>query len=419
MKDFKIKRYDYEKTRQRRRAVRTALLTVAVVAAALAAGWFLYPPVYDFVTGFQSSQTREEEPGSQTAQEPPAESSSLPAQGAEEETFPQTAAYLPPEVVEDPVRLESALESLSAKGIAGVVFDLKDADGLVRYRSSLELVEENRAQAEGAWDLPEVLARVREAGLVPVGRIYAFRDHTATAHMYDSAVKYMDSEVNWIDDSRDNGGRSWLNPNDGEAQDYVIAIAREAAEAGLPALVLDGVQFPEGVSLHLATYGTAGEPDKSAILAGFLTRARGEVEAAGGRIAVTVNLLSAAGLSDVRYGEDVSALVSAAGGAVVEAMPEQFGNGVTSEELTLTAPALDPYGTLSQAFAACGEALSLEEGEAVMAAMVQAYTSSALEPAVNKTYGPEEIRGQVRAVTEAGIGNILYYHPQGDYSALG
>ena len=419
MKDFKIKRYDYEKTRQRRRAVRTALLTVAVVAAALAAGWFLYPPVYDFVTGFQSSQAREEEPGSQTAQEPPAESSSLPAQGAEEETFPQTAAYLPPEVVGDPARLESALESLSAKGIAGVVFDLKDADGLVRYRSSLELVEENRAQAEGAWDLPEVLARVREAGLVPVGRIYAFRDHTATAHMYDSAVKYMDSEVNWIDDSRDNGGRSWLNPNDGEAQDYVIAIAREAAEAGLPALVLDGVQFPEGVSLHLATYGTAGEPDKSAILAGFLTRARGEVEAAGGRIAVTVNLLSAAGLSDVRYGEDVSALVSAAGGAVVEAMPEQFGNGVTSEELTLTAPALDPYGTLSQAFAACGEALSLEEGEAVMAAMVQAYTSSALEPAVNKTYGPEEIRDQVRAVTEAGIGNILYYHPQGDYSALG
>ena len=144
-----------------------------------------------------------------------------------------------------------------------------------------------------------------------------------------------------------------------------------------------------------------------------------EVEAAGGRIAVTVNLLSAAGLSDVRYGEDVSALISAAGGAVVEAMPEQFGNGVTSEELTLTAPALDPYGTLSQAFAACGEALSLEEGEAVMAAMVQAYTSSALEPAVNKTYGPEEIRDQVRAVTEAGIGNILYYHPQGDYSALG
>ena len=419
MKDFKIKRYDYEKIRQRRRAVRTALLTVAVVAAALAAGWFLYPPVYDLVTGFQSSQVREEEPGSQTAQEPPAESSSLPAQGAEEETFPQTAAYLPPEVMQDPARLESALESLSAKGIAGVVFDLKDADGLVRYRSSLELVEENRAQAEGAWDLPEVLARVREAGLVPVGRIYAFRDHTATAHMYDSAVKYMDSEVNWIDDSRDNGGRSWLNPNDQEAQDYVIAIAREAAEAGLPALVLDGVQFPEGVSLHLATYGTGGEPNKSTILAGFLTRARGEVEAAGGRIAVTVNLLSAAGLSDVRYGEDVSALISAAGGAVVEAMPEQFGNGVTSEELTLTAPALDPYGTLSQAFAACGEALSLEEGEAVMAAMVQAYTSSALEPAVNKTYGPEEIRDQVRAVTEAGIGNILYYHPQGDYSALG
>ena len=34
-------------------------------------------------------------------------------------------------------------------------------------------------------------------------------------------------------------------------------------------------------------------------------------------------------------------------------------------------------------------------------------------------YGPEEIQDQVRAVQEAGIQNLLYYNPQGDYSALG
>ena len=51
--------------------------------------------------------------------------------------------------------------------------------------------------------------------------------------------------------------------------------------------------------------------------------------------------------------------------------------------------------------------------------MIQAYTSTTLEAAVNKTYGPEEIQDQVRAVQEAGIQNLLYYNPQGDYSALG
>ena len=64
----------------------------------------------------------------------------------------------------------------------------------------------------------------------------------------------MDSPVNWIDDSKANGGKPWLNPNDKEAQDYIIALVEEAAGNGLGAILLDGVQFPEGVSLNLATY---------------------------------------------------------------------------------------------------------------------------------------------------------------------
>ena len=141
---------------------------------------------------------------------------------------------------------------------------------------------------------------IRQAGLVPVGRVYAFKDRTATAHMYESAVKYMDSPVNWIDDSKANGGKPWLNPNDKEAQDYIIALVEEAAGSGLGAILLDGVQFPEGVSLNLATYGNTGTLDKSAILADFLARARGAGEGAGGQVATTVNLISAAGLSNVR-----------------------------------------------------------------------------------------------------------------------
>ena len=423
MKDFKIKRYDYERTRKRKRAVKATLLTAVLVAAALAVGWFVYPPVYDFVTNFQLPQPSAGEPGQEdspsgSGEALPESSSSSAPQAEADIAFPQSAAYLPPEVVKDAARLDSALADLSAKGIDGVVFDLKDADGLVHYQSGLELVQTNRAQAETVYDLAQVTARIREAGLVPVGRLFAFEDRTATAHMYDSAVKYMDSEVNWIDDSRDNGGKSWLNPNNREAQDYIIALTEEAVGMGLEAVLLDGVQFPEGVSLNLATYGNTGTLDKSAILTDFLTRARGAAEGAGGYIATTVNLLSAAGLSDVRYGGDVAAVISAAGRAVVEVMPEQFGNGVTSEALTLSAPALDPYASLSQALEACGEVL-LGDGEVELAAMIQAYTSTTLEAAVNKTYGPEEIQDQVRAVQEAGIQNLLYYNPQGDYSALG
>lgn len=436
MKDFKIKHYDYGRTQQRKQGRRAVVVTLLMTAAALAVGWFAYPPVYEMVTGYEALLSQRQDPGpSQPATpqpEPSSVSSSQEEPGGEEmAVFPQSAAYLPPEVVEDKALREAALASMKQKGMDGVIFDLKDQQGMVRYQSGLELVESNRAQAERAYPLPEVIEEIRQAGLVPVGRVYAFKDRTATAHMYESAVKYMDSPVNWIDDSKANGGKPWLNPNDKEAQDYIIALVEEAAGNGLGAILLDGVQFPEGVSLNLATYGNTGTLDKSAILADFLARARGAGEGAGGQVATTVNLISAAGLSNVRYGDDVGKVLEAAGLAVVEVMPEQFGSGVTTETLTLSSPALAPYDTVSQALAACREVLFPGSGDEdqdqedtpvetpVLAAVVQAYTSQSLSESANKVYGPQEIQDQVRAVQEVGIQRVFYLDPTGGYEAIG
>ena len=436
MKDFKIKHYDYGRTQQRKQGRRAVVVTLLMTAAALAVGWFAYPPVYEMVTGYEAllSQRQDPDPSQPVTPqpEPSSVSSSQEEPGGEEmAVFPQSAAYLPPEVVEDKALREAALASMKQKGMDGVIFDLKDQQGMVRYQSGLELVESNRAQAERAYPLPEVIEEIRQAGLVPVGRVYAFKDRTATAHMYESAVKYMDSPVNWIDDSKANGGKPWLNPNDKEAQDYIIALVEEAAGNGLGAILLDGVQFPEGVSLNLATYGNIGTLDKSAILADFLARARGAGEGAGGQVATTVNLISAAGFSNVRYGDDVGKVLEAAGLAVVEVMPEQFGSGVTTETLTLSSPALPPYDTVSQALAACREVLFPGSGDEdqdqedtpvetpVLAAVVQAYTSQSLSESANKVYGPQEIQDQVRAVQEVGIQRVFYLDPTGGYEAIG
>lgn len=436
MKDFKIKHYDYGRTQQRKQGRRAVVVTLLMTAAALAVGWFAYPPVYEMVTGYEAllSQRQDPDPSQPVTPqpEPSSVSSSQEEPGGEEmAVFPQSAAYLPPEVVEDKALREAALASMKQKGMDGVIFDLKDQQGMVRYQSGLELVESNRAQAERAYPLPEVIEEIRQAGLVPVGRVYAFKDRTATAHMYESAVKYMDSPVNWIDDSKANGGKPWLNPNDKEAQDYIIALVEEAAGNGLGAILLDGVQFPEGVSLNLATYGNIGTLDKSAILADFLARARGAGEGAGGQVATTVNLISAAGLSNVRYGDDVGKVLEAAGLAVVEVMPEQFGSGVTTETLTLSSPALAPYDTVSQALAACREVLFPGSGDEdqdqedtpvetpVLAAVVQAYTSQSLSESANKVYGPQEIQDQVRAIQEVGIQRVFYLDPTGGYEAIG
>ena len=209
MREFKIKRYDRERIQKRKQGMRAAAFTVLLGVAALTAGWFAYPPVYQFVTTWEPPSLQPSVPDSPGVSEPEPPSSQ-PEEPEEEPVgagiFPARTAYLPPEVMMDDQRLEEELHALQAQGIDGVVFDLKDALGVVQYQSALEQVSYNRAQGENAWSLPQRLNLIRRAGLTPVGRLYAFRDRTSTARMYESAVKYMNSTVNWIDDSQANGG---------------------------------------------------------------------------------------------------------------------------------------------------------------------------------------------------------------------
>lgn len=419
-KVYKVRRYSYDQRRRGRHRIIRTIALVLVLAGLAAAGWFAYDPIYEFVTN-RTNRSREESsqsepaPQSTSQQQSGAEASEVFGEGTPEpgpaETLPEVTAYLPQYALTGG-DLQARLAALKNQGVQGVLFDLKGSDGRVMYSSTLESVAANAAQTDTPYDLRQTVPAVREAGLIPVGRIYAFKDHVATAHMYDAAVKYMDSKINWLDNSRASGGRSWLNPANEEARAYVLEIAQEAAGAGLTQIVLDGVQFPEGYALDLATYGVQGTLNKSDILADFLRKAREKEEDWGVAFWPTINLLSASGFSEVRYGSDVGLLIEASGRAVIEVMPEQFGNGVTGETLTLSSPVLEPYGTVRDALAACTEVLDVEGAE--YAAVLQAYTSTTVTETM--PYTSVEVAEQARAVREFGIQRVIWYNAGGNYA---
>lgn len=413
-KNMKVRRYGFERKRKQKRRIITTVVMVLLVGAAAVIGWFAFDPLYEFVVNFELPSPGGQppvdpapDPGSQS---PGSVDPAPPPEEVQEEVFPAITAYLPPERMAAG-DLAATLAALKAQGVEGVVFDLKDAQGMVRYQSALSQVGANLAQAEDALDLTQTVAAIRQAGLVPVGRLFAFRDHIAPKHLYEGAVKYNHSNVNWINDSSANGGRPWLNPNHPDAQQYVLDLVGEAAGLGLDQLILDGVQFPQGVALHLATYGVAGEVNKSAVLAGFLTKAQALAQDKGITLWPVVNLLSAAGLSDVRYGTQVGLLLEATDRGVLEVMPDQFGTGVTGDNLTLSTPVLTPYETVKAALAASAPAL----GKGTYVAMVQAYTAPGLPDTANQPYTRTQVEDQMRAAREMGIPSALWYNPAGSY----
>lgn len=198
------------------------------------------------------------------------------------DTTPETPAtadtvrgfYLPLSKVSDTALLSQA----KAAGFNAVIFDLKDAEGKLYYRSTLDAavkVNSVTADALTADQLSALFATVREAGLVPIPRLYAFQDHLGAKALADARISHKDnSGWVWYDGNPQSGAKAWLNPYADAAHDYVIGLATELKAAGAGAVMLDGVQFPKQTSS--ASFGNGPHVGLKAdeVLALFVDKAR-------------------------------------------------------------------------------------------------------------------------------------------------
>ena len=192
-------------------------------------------------------------------------SGTLPSEPAQptvtEPTAPSTirAFYLPVSVLRDTARLSATLEQAKAAGFNSVVFDLKDSAGQLHYRFSCQpaqQVNSYTADAFTAEELAQLFTTLREAGLQPIPRLYAFRDNLGAKALPSARITPQgNSGWTWYDDNPNSGGKAWLNPYADEAHSYIIQLAQELQAAGATAILLDGVQFPEQTSS--ASYGNS------------------------------------------------------------------------------------------------------------------------------------------------------------------
>ena len=374
-KNYKIKRYNHiyrGKQPLRARLLRwTATIAVAAVFAFI--GWNAYGPIRDYFAGTLLSATADDESSSSVPEEDASASSGQAAAEPEPPAAPVLpaelhAVYLPVSIILDEARLDSMLDALSRTDTNAVLFDLKDTNGTVLYRSQLELVAQAKAQAQNPYDLGQLCEKLEKKSLVPIGRLNAFRDPTAANRVSEACVKYMNTDTTWLDNSPEAGGKPWLNPYSELAQAYITDIAAESVSMGVRRVMLDNVSFPVGYGLELATYGpNASGKTRSDVLAEFIDAADARVEALGGEVSVYITGLAALGANNTYYGSNPLALAN--DNVTIGVMPDQFGDAFTLESFALEAPVLDPGGTVDSLLKFIAPDLSGKQ----VTAMVQAY----------------------------------------------
>ncbi|MEG1448443.1 MAG: putative glycoside hydrolase [Oscillospiraceae bacterium] len=329
-------------------------------------GWFLYEPIYKLVT--EGVPRKEPSPITDIANEtdnPPLAENEPPLEENPTEPVKQknmSCSYIPTSILLDNDALEQHLLTLNKDKINSVMIDLKDINGNILYKTQLNGYNETRIVSSDAIDLKETISKITEKGFSVVGRIYAFKDHVAPLLFGDMSIKYMDTNMIWLDNTKENGGRPWLNPYSETAQNYIIDIANEAYSLGVRDIVFDGVQFPSA-GLSVANFGKISKTN-SEILKDFAEKADNSANEKGGRAFIAVNSSAIFGDNKIYGGNPLD---FAKYGVALNLQPSLFTNDFKlSEDVVLENPTANQGKTVEAILSALKNDLDIEKTIAIL-----------------------------------------------------
>jgi len=165
-----------------------------------------------------------------------------------------------------------------------VVFDIKDSDGSVTIPFDHPLLGSHHAPFH---DLPKFVRFLHSQNLHAIARIAIFRDQRLVDAHPELAVKSRRSGQAW----RENGKLVWTDPSQPKVQEYDIALAKKAAEAGADEIQFDYVRFPaEGDQKDANFVYQAEHPEwhRSDVIADFLKHAYAELHPTGALLSLDV-----------------------------------------------------------------------------------------------------------------------------------
>lgn len=260
------------------------LLILLLAAALFGVGWLISGPVGDWLAGISASSAVSSAAASSVPQSsaPAVSADSSAVSGAESVTsqpvssqisgIPANAAAICPgsALLHDSSALAAYCDTAVEKGVNTVVIDVKNTEGYLLYSdvgtdratgTPHEIYSKisEKGGTDPAYiplkDLTQIVEIIKSRGLTAVARINCLMDSYGGNAIKGAKLTLDSGKTTWLDDSKANGGKSWLNPYASVVSDYTLTIANDCAYFGFNAIILDFVQYPVGFSTDRINYG--------------------------------------------------------------------------------------------------------------------------------------------------------------------
>lgn len=175
------------------------------------------------------------------------------------------ALYMPYEKLGDTSYIKSFIKKVKRYDCNSVIIDFKTESGKLCYSSLNSYAINGKCAIFDNNTVRQALALFRKENITVAARIFCFLDNTIPESNPELAVKYMDTDVNWIDTAAE--GKTWLNPCSKETLSYLLSIISELQAFNIKGFVLENCHFPDSQNTGGATFpGENSLKDKNAVL---------------------------------------------------------------------------------------------------------------------------------------------------------
>lgn len=168
------------------------------------------------------------------------------------------------------------VKDLKAHGGNTVVFDAKDMNGVITYKSQVPLAKEIHAyKGDMITDMPKFIERLHKEGIHAVARVAQFHDAILAQKKPQWALRSKKTGGIW----KEVGEQVWADPSRPEVQDYNIALAKELVGLGVDEIQLDYVRFPAMGDTPDITWSTAKttQKEKHDVITAYVSRVHDEL----------------------------------------------------------------------------------------------------------------------------------------------
>lgn len=310
------------KKRQRNATIKKVAGIVLTVAGLGALGFFGAPAVMEMIDNLNNPKPPVAEPAITPEQQPTPQASMQPAEDPSDvqvENIPvKTAVYsaVTANDVRDEAAMQATAQRLKAMGVTDAVVTFKDSEGRIYFETATEIGQQ--AKGPVMIDVAKLVEIFDASDIEVTAQVYAFMDKITPAIDRSTAVKYKGTDMNWLDSSKELGGKPWANPASETMQNYIFDLTRELGEKGVKDFIISGVQLPTGYSLEYRDFGVTDE-QLQAQLQGFINTIQSKIAAKGGNayLAYDLEALNAGDntkymISPLRYGASHVVLVGKA-----------------------------------------------------------------------------------------------------------